>query len=466
MTTKPTRRLKKKTKTSSVNPLKFILIFFAAILVAAGVAGFILFFEGEKPSIALNNAPDHIGKLAKIGFSIADSGSGIKKILVTATQETATKELYSAENPRTGYIGRIGPAEDKREISFDPKKLGFKEGKIQLTIEVSDFSLRGFLQGNRTTLTKEFSLDLKPPVVEILHGERYISPGGTGMAVYRVSEPDCRHGVVLNGHFNPGYPLGATRPNTYVSFFTMPYDAENLAEAKITATDMAGNAISLAFSPVFQKIDQKHDRINISDGFLSAKIPEFEQHYPEMKGTPVDKYLYANNAVRDANNKIISEVCQKSTPERLWKGKFLRMLGSPKAGFADHRTYYYQEKEIDKQVHLGVDIASTERAGVEAANTGKVVFADYLGIYGNAVIIDHGQGIFSLYSHLSQINVAVGDALEQGKVLGLTGTTGMAGGDHLHFSMIINGIFAMPKEWWDPHWIEVTIETPLTDSKG
>jgi murein DD-endopeptidase MepM/ murein hydrolase activator NlpD len=464
MQTKPTRRLKKSAKTSA-KPGKFILIFFIVLLVAAGVVSFFLFFEGEKPSVTFDNAQDHIGKLAKIRYTVIDSTSGIKSVTITASQGEVTKELYAANNPRTTYIGKIGPAEDKREITFDPLKLGFKEGKILLTIEARDFSFRGFLGGNKTTLTKEITVDLKPPVVELLHSERYISPGSTGMAVYRISEPDCTHGVILNGHLNPGYPLGANRQNTYVSFFTLPYDAENIAEAQVTATDKAGNAISLAFSPVFQKIEQKHDRINITDGFLSAKIPEFEQHYPEMKGTPVEKYLYANNAVRDANNKIISEVCLKSSPDRLWKGKFLRMLGSPKAGFADHRTYYYQDKEIDKQVHLGVDIASTERVGVQAANTGKVVYAEYLGIYGNAVILDHGQGIFSLYSHLSQINVAVGDSLEKGKILGLTGTSGMAGGDHLHFSVLVNGVFAMPKEWWDEHWIEVTIDTPLAESK-
>ncbi len=80
-------------------------------------------------------------------------------------------------------------------------------------------------------------------------------------------------------------------------------------------------------------------------------------------------------------------------------------------------------------------------------------------------MIDHGQGVFSLYSHLSQINGAVGDKVDQQTVLGLTGTTGMAGGDHLHFSMLINGMFVTPKEWWDQHWIDVTIEEPITDSK-
>ncbi len=464
MKIKSSRRFKKQARTSA-RPGKILLIILFVLLVVSGGTGFVLFFEGKKPSVTFNDTPDQVGKLAKIRYAVADAGSGIKRIQVTATQAETTKELYVMENPRTAYLGKIGPAEDKREINFDPMKLGFKEGKIQLAIEARDFSFRGLLQGNRTIAIKEITVDLKPPHVELLHGERYITPGGTGMAVYRISEADCSHGVMINGHLNPGYPLGADRPNTYVAFFALPYDAESLTEAQINASDKAGNATSIVFSPVYQKIAQKHDRINISDGFLSAKIPEFEQHYPEMQGSPVEKYLYANSTVRDANNAIISEVCRKSTPERLWKGKFLRMLGSPKAGFADHRTYYYQEKEIDKQVHLGVDIASTERIGIQAANTGRVVYAEYLGIYGNCVIIDHGQGIFSLYSHMSQIDVAVGDMVEKGKIIGLTGTSGMAGGDHLHFSMLVNGVFAMPKEWWDEHWIEVNIDVPLAESK-
>jgi murein DD-endopeptidase MepM/ murein hydrolase activator NlpD len=112
-----------------------------------------------------------------------------------------------------------------------------------------------------------------------------------------------------------------------------------------------------------------------------------------------------------------------------------------------------------------MDIASTARAEVRAANRGKVIYGDYLGIYGNMVLVDHGQGVFSLYSHLSQINVVPGDMVDQKTVLGLTGTTGMAGGDHLHFSILVNGVFVTPKEWWDPHWIAVTIEEPITGSK-
>ncbi len=105
------------------------------------------------------------------------------------------------------------------------------------------------------------------------------------------------------------------------------------------------------------------------------------------------------------------------------------------ARFGDRRTYMYQNKDVDQQIHLGEDLASLMNSPVPAANNGIVVLAEPVGIYGNTVIIDHGLGVFSGYSHLSQIDVKVGDKVEKGAVVGKTGTTGLAGGDHLHFDV-------------------------------
>jgi len=68
------------------------------------------------------------------------------------------------------------------------------------------------------------------------------------------------------------------------------------------------------------------------------------------------------------------------------------------------------------------------------------------------VILDHGLGVFSMYSHLSQIEVKTGDKVAKGATVGRTGATGLARGDHLHFAMILQGDFVDPVEWWDPHW--------------
>jgi murein DD-endopeptidase MepM/ murein hydrolase activator NlpD len=76
-----------------------------------------------------------------------------------------------------------------------------------------------------------------------------------------------------------------------------------------------------------------------------------------------------------------------------------------------------------------------------------------ISIYGQAVILDHGQGIFSLYGHLSSLGVKRGEQLARGAAVGASGQTGRAGGDHLHFSVLASGTFVSPAEWLDAHWI-------------
>jgi murein DD-endopeptidase MepM/ murein hydrolase activator NlpD len=131
------------------------------------------------------------------------------------------------------------------------------------------------------------------------------------------------------------------------------------------------------------------------------------------------------------------------------------------AGFGDQRTYYYKNKLIDRQLHLGVDLASFARSPVQAANTGRVIFAQDLGIYGLSIVIDHGQGLFTMYGHLSSIDVTADQVINKGDTIGLTGKTGLAMGDHLHFGFLVHGIPANPVEWWDSHWIKDNIDKKL-----
>ena len=98
-------------------------------------------------------------------------------------------------------------------------------------------------------------------------------------------------------------------------------------------------------------------------------------------------------------------------------------------------------------------LSSLALSPVEASNSGTVVYADYLGIYGNTVIIDHGLGLFSLYGHLSSLAVEAGQNVSRRETLGQTGQTGLAGGDHLHFSMVLQGMQINPIEWWDEEWV-------------
>jgi len=131
------------------------------------------------------------------------------------------------------------------------------------------------------------------------------------------------------------------------------------------------------------------------------------------------------------------------------------------ARFGDRRLYYYKGEKIDEQTHLGVDLASLANSSVQAANNGRVIFAESLGIYGLTVVLDHGQGLASTYSHLSNIDVKIGQEVKKGEIIGSTGQTGLAGGDHLHYGVMVSGLFVNPIEWWDSHWIEDNITKKL-----
>jgi murein DD-endopeptidase MepM/ murein hydrolase activator NlpD len=236
----------------------------------------------------------------------------------------------------------------------------------------------------------------------------------------------------------------------------------------VQAVDQAGNSAKAGINHYIRRKVFKQDVINISDRFLNHKIPEFESELPgDSNLSMVDKFLIINRDLRKSNYQKIAELDRITDKQMLWEGTFLRLPKSaPRAGFADHRIYKYNGREIDRQVHLGIDLASVANSPVPVANNGVVVFGDSLGIYGRTVIVDHGFGLFSMYSHLSHIAVKPGEKLSRGQILGRTGSTGLAGGDHLHFGILIHHTFVNPVEWWDMNWINNNVLAKIEQVKS
>lgn len=443
---------------------KFLKYFFvtlvAATLTVTALAAYIL-FEQEVPELVLEQDLYYLGGKVELPLQVTDRKSGIRSISVTLNQDTETAVLLKKTFPRQAWLTAAGPDTVKEKVVIDAKTAGFAEGEAELLVSVWDFSLNGMLRGNHTEKRITVMIDTTPPRISINHAQRYIRPGGTGIAVYNVSEQPTRHGVVIDSTFFPGAPLPGK--NNYIAYFALPWNAEAPKNIMVLAADAAGNEGTAPFATTLRNVAEKQDTLTISDSFLQRKLPEFEDHYPEMSGSLLEQFLFLNNQVRVENSAIIAEICATSEPNRLWSDRFMRMPGAKRAGFADQRTYVYNGKVVDNQTHLGVDIASTQHDSVRAANRGKVVFADYLGIYGNMVILDHGQGVFSLYSHLSSFETTLGTRVEKDEPIGRTGVSGLAGGDHLHFSMLIHGIFVTPLEWWDQHWLDVNIQNILNE---
>ncbi|MCW5203231.1 MAG: M23 family metallopeptidase [Candidatus Electrothrix communis] len=433
----------------------FLIIIFLLFVLAGAAAGFIL-FETEKPQVTLDKDLLFLGSPLKVQLQATDRKSGIQQVSIVLQQNEKEFSLFKKSFLRQAWLSKAGAGEIQETLTLDVQQAGAKEGEAKLTVSVHDFSLNNGLQGNVTTHVFPVTIDTRPPRVHIEHAQQYITPGGSGIVVYSISEPSERHGIILDDAFFQGYPL-ASGKKRFISYIALPWNSDKPEKMRAIAVDQSGNEGSSTFSIRFKPAKEKKDRINISDGFLNKKIPEFQEIYPELTGTNLKKYLFVNNTVRIRNAEKIAALSSNTVSEQLWRDRFLRMPGAGRAGFADQRTYYYQGEPIDHQTHLGMDIASTARVTVEAANKGKVIFADYLGIYGNMVMLDHGQGLTSLYSHLSRIAVESGQLVEKGEIIGNSGTTGMAGGDHLHFSMLVHGIFVTPIEWWDQHWLDVNI---------
>jgi len=445
---------------------RLVPIVVAAVIVVVIIGVLVTFFEWRNPEVKLQKELSRLGPATDIGIIVRDSKSGVRSLSAHLEQDGKQFKLFEKVFLRQDVFPYNGPKEVEESQHFNIRALGIDEGDAVLVITARDFSLWGWFDGNIYEQKIPVIIDTSPPIVQVGDRSRQIRPGSAGIVVFKVNEPLEKGGVVINGYFHPGYAIAGEGSHTYTTTIALPYDNERIKESYVLAVDLTGNETSVPFGLVPGKSEIKTDRINISDSFLDRKIPEFEKYYPDITGTAVEKYVYINNEIRRENARKIQEICSNSRPEKLWDGPFQRMAGSSRmAGFAERRSYFYNDRKIDTQTHLGIDLASVKFAEVHAANRGVVVFADYLGIYGNAVIIDHGIGVFSLYSHLSQISVQAGSPVEKGAVIGLTGTTGMAGGDHLHFSMLVNGIFVNPVEWWDGHWLRFNILELLPRSR-
>ena len=117
----------------------------------------------------------------------------------------------------------------------------------------------------------------------------------------------------------------------------------------------------------------RHDKLNLPEEFLRKIAATLPGPNPsDLLGN----YLWANLELRRQNHEKFRQVCSQSNPAPLWSGAFKRYMGKPMARFGDRRTYMYQNKDVDQQIHLGEDLASLVNSPVPAANNGMVVLAE------------------------------------------------------------------------------------------
>jgi murein DD-endopeptidase MepM/ murein hydrolase activator NlpD len=233
---------------------------------------------------------------------------------------------------------------------------------------------------------------------------------------------------------------------------------------------MAGNRAKAHIPLYLRNKKYKTSKIKLSDRFLEGKVAELAEEYPEAaKLDKLKRFKFVNETLRQMNEKLIHELSSKVPQEMIDDFEikpFYPLKNAAKvASFGDHRYYYYNGKLVSESYHLGLDLASTKMAPVKLSNSGKVVFADYNGIYGNMPLISHGLGLYTLYAHCSTLFVKKGDEVESGEVIAKTGRTGLALGDHLHFGVLVQGIEVRPEEWMDRKWLKLNVKDVIKDAK-
>ena len=425
---------------------------------------FLVRFEGEKPTLELDLISPYIGASQDLTLAVSDTNSGLRMLWVGLLKDGQEVVLHKADFPSAGLLKGGSLKQTAIKVSVAPSKLGFSDGEAILRMVVHDYSWKDWWKGNKTYLEKKVVIDTQPPQIEVLSRAHNINQGGAGLVIFRTSEDCSQSGVRVGDKFFPGHGGFFDDPLVYLTFIALGYQQGGRnTDLRVRAVDLAGNSAESNFYYHIRPKTFRKDNINISDQFLNRKLPEFSSQLPQGGAqSPVDKFLEINRNLRQANYQKISAACQSPAQKLYWQGTFLRLPKSAtRARYADHRTYFYSGRQIDKQVHLGIDLASLANSPVPAGNDGVVAFAQSLGIYGKTVILDHGFGLFSMYAHLSQISVNPGDVVSRGDKLGRTGSSGMAGGDHLHFSMLIDDIFVNPVEWWDKNWIQNNVTAKI-----
>lgn len=438
------------------------LITAVIIIVVVILAAMWIIPKMEKSAPVITSGLDraNIGRHHEIEFTFSEQGQGLKSARVLFEQNGQQTILFLQEYAKGSRV-----MQETVKVRLDDVSFKIEEGPASFRALSWDYSWRAFGKGSRTELVQDVIIDVRPPVISPVSAQHNIRQGGAGLVVYGLSKPVAKTGVWVGESFYPAQG-GFLRDdaNLYLAFIALGNEDPKETKIKIEAIDLAGNRAETEVYSHIRGHKFPHDKINISDSFLRTVVPPF---YPEVNADTsieevLEKYIYINSSMRVENDAKLMEIMAKSEPLMYWEGTFLRLPNAaPRAGFGDKRDYVYKGRVVDQQTHLGADLASLARAEVPAANRGKVVFTGFLGIYGETVVLDHGFNLFSLYAHMSSISVNVGDIVEKGDILGRTGTTGLAVGDHLHFSMLVSGRFVDPVEWWDGSWIKNNITDKL-----
>ncbi len=434
-----------------------------AIVAALGIGGYYLYtsevFERNAPKVEIANEI-YWNLKEPLRINLWDD-TGIKeyKVVIDDGKKKETVDLQKLSNPKKELTITLNP----------PATLEFEQGRAIIDIEVKDKSLWNYFLGNVTKKHIKVHIDRKKPELFVVNNSYGIRKGGSALVIFRCQDENLKEFYIKTNFGKKFKAEPFYKEGYYAALVAWPI-TEDRFRADIVAYDKAGNR-SKAYIPFYLKGKRyRISKLELKDSFLEGKIATLAEEYPETaKMGLLEKFKFVNETLRQRNEELIHYLSSQVPQERISsfsiKPFYPLKNAAVVASFGDHRYYYYKGKLVSESYHLGLDLASVKQAPIRLSNSGKVVFADFNGIYGNMPLIHHGLGLYTLYGHCSALYVKKGDRPKRGKVIAKTGSTGLALGDHLHFGVLVQGVEVRPEEWMDSKWIRDNITQVMRDAK-
>ena len=438
--------------------MKVILASVVFVLIVGTIA---LFVMSGHTTLSLAPPVKSIGVSTPVTVK-AFNPHGERRLTAYIEQGGARSVLFDQTSPGTRFFWqRSAPP---RIFMFDAGKTkapNLTEGKARLVVEAVSNDMRG------STDSAAFDVDvvLTAPRAVPDDAEHLVNQGGMELVTFTPSGSWNEAGVKVGTYSFRSFPLPGHADQRF-SMFAYPWDLPPDVTPLVFARNMAGTEATAHFRfKLFPKKFRVRD-FPVDDALMEKLVNSVDPTGQLAPGPDLlTRFLKINGEMRRQNNQQLADLRFKTEEKILWHGPFIHW-GKEEADFADVRNYTYHGKKVDQQVHLGFDLSDNANTPVRAANDGRVVWAANLGIYGNCIVLDHGYALQSIYGHLRQIDVKVGDMVQRGQTMGFEGQTGLAGGVHLHFSMQIDGVQTNPREWWDEHWIKDRILSKLDPGRA
>ncbi len=438
----------------------FLVNFLGLVLLGLAAAGGFLLFSSEETKIEpLVPLPKALGFSSPIRVRLSNP-QGVRRVTAWIEQNSVKYEIFDQSYAGTwrDWIYKGKPPVESQFVAGKGRAPALAAGPAKLVIR----AIANNLRGRETLLARDMPVVLGPPGVRVDPEPVFLRRGGTGVVAFHASGNWSEAGVRVGKYNFPSFPAKGD-PNYRIAIFAYPHDVDLETPPLAVARNLAGDEVTAIFRHHVTPVRFREREVKIGDPFLERVVNRID---PSGNEELWKRFAKINSETRRANDRFLSELNSRTSPSRLWKGAFLLLpKASNEARFADRRSYLYHGRELNREWHLGVDLASVKNAPLPAANSGVVLFAGPLGIYGNCVAIDHGLGVQSIYGHMAKIDVKEGDKVERGQIIGNTGMTGLAGGDHAHIGLQLNGVFVDPVEWSLPKWMDKSL-MPLVSQIG